>query len=144
MFFAWGWWAQKGLEIAAFHQAPIDFTGFQNSTSGSSHPANRLELLPMAFPTSHLSIPSRESACTDMGASSGPMRLAGVEAQKISERTRAGMSRAKAKGIKIGRPKLPAELRHEITSRAAKGETAYAIAKALQIDRHTAAKYWQP
>ena len=50
--------------------------------------------------------------------------LAKVEAQKISERTRAGMSRARAKGIKIGRPKLPAELRHEITRRAAKGETA--------------------
>jgi DNA invertase Pin-like site-specific DNA recombinase len=36
--------------------------------------------------------------------------LAKVEAQKISERIRAGMSRARAKGIKIGRPKLPAEL----------------------------------
>jgi DNA invertase Pin-like site-specific DNA recombinase len=50
------------------------------------------------------------------------------------------MSRARAKGIKIGRA---AELRHEITRRAAKGETAYAIAKALHIDRHTAAKYLQ-
>jgi DNA invertase Pin-like site-specific DNA recombinase len=70
--------------------------------------------------------------------------LAKVEAQKISERTRAGMSRAEAKGIKIGRPKLAAELRHEITRRAVKGETAYAIAKALRIDRHTAAKYLQP
>jgi DNA invertase Pin-like site-specific DNA recombinase len=70
--------------------------------------------------------------------------LAKVEAQKISERTKAGIARAKAKGVKIGRPKLPAELRHEITRRAAKGETAYAIAKALHIDRHTAAKYLQP
>jgi DNA invertase Pin-like site-specific DNA recombinase len=69
--------------------------------------------------------------------------LAKVEVQKISERTRAGMSRAKAKGIEIGRPKLAAELRHEITRRAATGETAYAIAKALRIDRHTAAKYLQ-
>jgi hypothetical protein len=66
--------------------------------------------------------------------------LAKVEAQKISERTRAGMSRAKAKGVKIGRPRLAAELRHEITRRAATGETAYAIAKALHIDRHTAAE----
>jgi DNA invertase Pin-like site-specific DNA recombinase len=70
--------------------------------------------------------------------------LAKVEAQKISERTRAGMSRAKANGIKIGRPKLAAELRDEIARRAVKGETAYAIAKALRIDRHTAAKYLQP
>jgi DNA invertase Pin-like site-specific DNA recombinase len=30
--------------------------------------------------------------------------LAKVEAQKISDRTRAGMARAKAKGIKMGRP----------------------------------------
>jgi DNA invertase Pin-like site-specific DNA recombinase len=61
--------------------------------------------------------------------------LAKVEAQKTSERTRAGMSRAKAKGIKIGRPKIAAELRHEITRLAAEGQTAYAIAKALRIDR---------
>jgi DNA invertase Pin-like site-specific DNA recombinase len=54
------------------------------------------------------------------------------------------MSRAKAKGEKIGRPRLAAELRHEITRLAARGETAYAIAKALHIDRHTAAKYLQP
>ena len=32
--------------------------------------------------------------------------LAKLEAQKISERTKAGMARAKANGIKIGRPKL--------------------------------------
>jgi DNA invertase Pin-like site-specific DNA recombinase len=32
--------------------------------------------------------------------------LAKVEAQKIGERTKAGMARAKANGIKIGRPKL--------------------------------------
>ena len=67
--------------------------------------------------------------------------LAKVEAQKISDRTRAGMARAKAKGIKIGRPKLGIELRQKIAQRAAKGETPYAIAKSLGIDRHTAAKY---
>jgi DNA invertase Pin-like site-specific DNA recombinase len=67
--------------------------------------------------------------------------LARVEAQKASERTKAGMARAKAKGIKVGRPKLGLELRQKIAQRAAKGETPYAIAKALKIDRHTAAKY---
>ena len=67
--------------------------------------------------------------------------LAKVEAQKISERTKAGMARAKAKGTKIGRPKLELELRQKIAQRAAKGETVYSIAKALGIDRHTAAKY---
>jgi DNA invertase Pin-like site-specific DNA recombinase len=69
--------------------------------------------------------------------------LAKVEAQKISERTKAGMARAKAKGIKIGRPKIGIEMRNQIVRRAAKGETAYAIAKALGIDRHTAVKYLQ-
>ena len=63
------------------------------------------------------------------------------EAQKISDRTKAGMARAKAKGIKIGRPRLGIELRQKIAQRAAKGETPYAIAKALGVDRHTVAKY---
>jgi DNA invertase Pin-like site-specific DNA recombinase len=67
--------------------------------------------------------------------------LAKVEAQKISERTKAGMARARAKGIKIGRPKLGLDLRQKIVRRAAKGETPYSIAKALGIDRHTAVKY---
>ena len=67
--------------------------------------------------------------------------LAKVEAQKISDRTKAGMARAKAKGITIGRPRLGIELRQKIARRAARGETSYAIAKALGIDRHTAAKY---
>ena len=67
--------------------------------------------------------------------------LAKVEAQKISDRTKAGMTRAKANGVKIGRPKLRIEVRQKIAQRAAKGETPYGIAKALGIDRHTAAKY---
>jgi DNA invertase Pin-like site-specific DNA recombinase len=67
--------------------------------------------------------------------------LAKVEAQKISERTIAGMARAKAKGIKVGRPKLGLELRQKIAQRAARGETPYSIAKTLGIDRHTAVKY---
>ena len=67
--------------------------------------------------------------------------LAKLEAQKISERTKAGMARAKANGTKIGRPKLGIAIRQKIVQRAAKGETPYAIAKALGIDRHTAAKY---
>lgn len=67
--------------------------------------------------------------------------LAKVEAQKISERTKAGVARARAKGTKIGRPRLGIELRQKIVQRAAKGDTPYSIAKALGIDKHTAAKY---
>src|SRR5262249_32103125 len=67
--------------------------------------------------------------------------LAKAEAQKISERTKAGMARARAKGKAIGRARLDAELRRQLTDRLAKGDTAYAAAKALGIDRKTAAKY---
>jgi DNA invertase Pin-like site-specific DNA recombinase len=67
--------------------------------------------------------------------------LAKIEAQKISERTRAGMARAKASGKRIGRPALDAGLRRRIATMAAKGESAYAISQRLGIDRHTAAKY---
>jgi DNA invertase Pin-like site-specific DNA recombinase len=67
--------------------------------------------------------------------------LAKVEAQKIAERTRAGMARAKAQGKRIGRPALPVRLTKQIAERIAAGETAYAVAKDLGIDRHTAAKY---
>jgi DNA-binding CsgD family transcriptional regulator len=51
------------------------------------------------------------------------------------------MARARAKGVRIGRPKLGLDLRQKIVRRAAKGETLYSIAKALGIDRHTAVKY---
>ena len=67
--------------------------------------------------------------------------LAKVEAQKISDRTKAGMARAKAKGIKVGRPRLGIEIRQQIARLSAKGETPYAIGKALGVDRHTVAKY---
>jgi DNA invertase Pin-like site-specific DNA recombinase len=67
--------------------------------------------------------------------------LAKVEAQKISERTRAGMARARAQGKRIGRPAISGKLRDQIAGRIAAGETPYAVAKALGIDRHTAAKY---
>jgi DNA invertase Pin-like site-specific DNA recombinase len=66
-----------------------------------------------------------------------PVALAMVEAY----RTKAGMARAKAKGIRIGRPRLAIEIRQKIVQRAPKGDTPYAIVKALGIDRHTVAKY---
>jgi DNA invertase Pin-like site-specific DNA recombinase len=43
--------------------------------------------------------------------------LAKLEAQKISERARAGIARAKARGAKIGRPQLDLEIRREIIQR---------------------------
>jgi DNA invertase Pin-like site-specific DNA recombinase len=67
--------------------------------------------------------------------------LGKLEAQKLSDRTRAGMARAKASGKQIGRPTIDALLRQRIATMAASGESPYAIGKHLGIDRRTAAKY---
>jgi hypothetical protein len=48
--------------------------------------------------------------------------LAKVEAQKTSERTRAGMARARAQGKRIGRPGIAPKLRQQIAERVAAGE----------------------
>jgi DNA invertase Pin-like site-specific DNA recombinase len=66
--------------------------------------------------------------------------LAKVEAQKISERTKAGMARARAKGKRIGRPAIDADLRQQLASRVAE-VGVYAAAKELGVDRKTAMKY---
>jgi len=66
--------------------------------------------------------------------------LAKVEAQKISERTKAGMARARAKGKHIGRPAIGEELREKIAARVAE-VGAYQAAKEFNVDRKTAAKY---
>jgi DNA invertase Pin-like site-specific DNA recombinase len=70
--------------------------------------------------------------------------LAKVEAQKIGERTRAGMAKARAAGKHIGRPSISPKLQERIAKAIAAGETPYRIAKDLGIDRHTVAKYARP
>jgi DNA invertase Pin-like site-specific DNA recombinase len=57
--------------------------------------------------------------------------FAEFERAMIVERTKAGMARAKAQGKAIGRPVLDMETRRKIAERAANGDSAYAIAKAL-------------
>jgi DNA invertase Pin-like site-specific DNA recombinase len=67
--------------------------------------------------------------------------LAKVESQKIGERTRAGMARARAEGKRIGRPALDPALQRKIAKQLGAGLSAYAVAKQLGIDAHTVAKY---
>lgn len=67
--------------------------------------------------------------------------FAEFERAMIVERTKAGMARAKAAGARIGRPALDMPTRRKIAERAANGDSPYAIAKALGIDRHTVRKY---
>jgi DNA invertase Pin-like site-specific DNA recombinase len=67
--------------------------------------------------------------------------LAKQEAKKISERTKAGLARARAQGKRLGRPTISDNLQKKIAKRIAAGATPYRVAKELGIDRHTAAKY---
>jgi DNA invertase Pin-like site-specific DNA recombinase len=66
--------------------------------------------------------------------------LAKVEAMKISERTKAGIARARAKGKRIGRPTISQELQEQLREKVAE-VGAYAAAKELDVDRKTAMKY---
>jgi putative DNA-invertase from lambdoid prophage Rac len=69
--------------------------------------------------------------------------LAKVERARISERTKAGLARVRAKGQRLGRPALAGEVREKIMAlhRAEPGITAYAVGKRLRIDVKSAAKY---
>jgi DNA invertase Pin-like site-specific DNA recombinase len=67
--------------------------------------------------------------------------LAKVEAQRISERTRAGMARARAQGKRIGRAGLDQAMQRKIAKQLEAGLSAYAVAKQLGISAHTVAKY---
>ena len=67
--------------------------------------------------------------------------LAKVEAQKIGERTKAGMAGARAAGKRIGRPALPQKVLDRIATLSKRGASAYRIGKELGIDHKTAARY---
>jgi DNA invertase Pin-like site-specific DNA recombinase len=69
--------------------------------------------------------------------------LAKVEAQRISERTKAGLARARAKGKKLGRPALPPEKRAKVKRlRAADPQRSIRlIAKAARVSYETARSY---
>jgi putative DNA-invertase from lambdoid prophage Rac len=67
--------------------------------------------------------------------------MAKMERNKISERTKAGLARVMAAGVKVGRKPLDGERQSQIAELAAEGMTAYAIAKQLGLDIKTAQKY---
>jgi DNA invertase Pin-like site-specific DNA recombinase len=67
--------------------------------------------------------------------------LAKIEAQKIGERTKAGMARARAAGKRIGRPGLSRGVQAKIAKHAAQGVSAYRISQVLGIDHKTVVKY---
>jgi DNA invertase Pin-like site-specific DNA recombinase len=66
--------------------------------------------------------------------------LAKVEAQRISERTKAGLARARAHGTKLGRPALPLEKRAKVERlrRADPNRSIRSIAKEARVSYETA------
>jgi DNA invertase Pin-like site-specific DNA recombinase len=67
--------------------------------------------------------------------------MAAMERARISERTKAGLDRVRAKGQRLGRPVLGGDMRARIADLAATGASAYRISKTLGCDIKTAAKY---
>jgi DNA invertase Pin-like site-specific DNA recombinase len=71
--------------------------------------------------------------------------LAKIEAQKIGERTKAGMVKARVRGTKsgkaIGRPGLKKDVQAKIAKHVAEGFSAYRISQVLGIDHKTVVKY---
>jgi DNA invertase Pin-like site-specific DNA recombinase len=63
--------------------------------------------------------------------------LAKLEAQRISERTKAGLERARAQGKTLGRPRLPVRVRERITELYRAGKSAYAISRELRVSYGT-------
>jgi DNA invertase Pin-like site-specific DNA recombinase len=60
---------------------------------------------------------------------------------RLSERTRAGLVRAKAKGKQVGKPGLVQKQIDQIRQLKSEGMSNYAIGKALKLSATTIAKY---
>ncbi len=66
--------------------------------------------------------------------------LAKLERQKISERTKAGLERARRQGVRLGRPPVGEEMREEILELQAQGFSARKIALELGLSPTTVSK----
>ncbi|MGI4742831.1 MAG: recombinase family protein [Janthinobacterium lividum] len=67
--------------------------------------------------------------------------LAKQERVRLSERTKAGMARRVAQGVKMGPPTKSEEQVEQIRELKQEGKSNYAIAKALNVSANTVAKY---
>jgi DNA invertase Pin-like site-specific DNA recombinase len=67
--------------------------------------------------------------------------VAKQERVRLSERTKAGIERAKSKGAKLGKPGLEQEGIEQIRRLKGGGMSNYAISKALKLSATTVAKY---
>jgi DNA invertase Pin-like site-specific DNA recombinase len=67
--------------------------------------------------------------------------LAKQERVRLSERTKAGMARKKAAGVKMGAPTISVDVIKTVRQMKDEGRSNYAIGKALSISASTVAKY---
>ena len=67
--------------------------------------------------------------------------VAKQERVRLSERTRAGIERARGKGTKLGKPGLEQERVEQIRRLNGEGLSNYAIGKVLKLSATTVAKY---
>jgi DNA invertase Pin-like site-specific DNA recombinase len=67
--------------------------------------------------------------------------VAKQERVRLSERTRAGIARARSKGTKLGKPGLEQQQVEQVHRLKEAGKSNYAIAKTLHISATTVAKY---
>jgi DNA invertase Pin-like site-specific DNA recombinase len=67
--------------------------------------------------------------------------LAKQERIRLSERTKAGMARRRAEGVRIGPPTKSAAIIDQIRTLKQRGLSNYAISKALHMSASTVAKY---
>jgi putative DNA-invertase from lambdoid prophage Rac len=67
--------------------------------------------------------------------------LAKLEREKISQRTKAGLERARAKGKVLGRPKFSDGDRNKLRAALDSGESWHAVSKATRIPYSTVKKH---
>ena len=67
--------------------------------------------------------------------------VAKQERMRLSERTKAGLARAKIKGTQLGKPDKSQEVIEQIRRLKGGGMSNYAIGKALKMSASTVAKY---
>src|ERR1044071_1595224 len=89
---------------------------------------------------------TEEMLCTDNPVVRGVLlaimsSMAASERRRISDRTKAGLARVKARGVRLGRRPIDPDKQAAIVELAAEGLTAYAISKRLGCDPKTAAAY---
>lgn len=107
--------------------------GFECLDTYRSLAAMNVRVLSLREPWTQVEGPARDLLVSVMSW------VSGFERQRLIERTRAGMARARAQGHRIGRPPVIVDLRRAVELRD-RGQGARAIARALGVGATTVRK----